>query len=78
MAQEKLHLVCKHYNTGFYKFKGECKSYQPKTVGPIKGCRENSCFNIHPKKCRYEDQCRRRSPTGESDTKEKNSAYGRH
>ena len=56
-----IQLVCKYYNTGFCKFKGECNSYRHIIICSKRGCREKTCPNRHPRKCRYQDQCRRRS-----------------
>ena len=61
MTDGRLQSVCKYYNTGFCKFKDECNSYHLTNICPKKGCRDKACPNRHPKKCRYKDQCRRRS-----------------
>ena len=57
----RIQSVCKYYNTGFCKFKAQCTSYHPTNICPKTGCRDKACPNRHPKKCRYKDQCRRRS-----------------
>ena len=61
MSQEMIQSVCKYYNKGFCKFKGECNSYHPIIICSKRGCREKTCPNRHPRKCRYKYQCRRRS-----------------
>ena len=35
-----------------------CKNFHPTDVCKVKGCREKECPDRHPKKCKFEDECR--------------------
>ena len=61
MVEKKIQRKCKFYNTGFYRYKDECLFIHHKTICIVKACRDKKCMDRHPKQCRYEDQCRRRT-----------------
>ena len=61
MAELESQTICKYYNSGFCKFKSDCKSYHSQINCTKYSCKDKTCTNRHPKKCRYKDQCRRRS-----------------
>ena len=61
MNADKRQTVCKFYNSGYCKFKGDCKNTHPKLNCALIECKNKRCCKRHPKKCRYGDNCRRKS-----------------
>ena len=61
MKADKEQRVCKYFNSGYCKFKGDCKYTHPKVNCAQIECKNKRCHKRHPKKCRYGDNCRRKS-----------------
>ena len=61
MVAKEIEKKCKFFNSGFCRYKDECFFIHPKTICIDKTCKDKNCVDRHPKQCRYEDQCRRRT-----------------
>ena len=59
-AQTK-NIKCKYFNTGFCKFKSECKFQHTETVCLQNNCKDKKCPHRHPEPCRFGEFCRRRT-----------------
>ena len=60
MAAKK-QVVCTFFNTGYCRYKGDCKYNHPKENCQKSYCKNKMCTKRHPKECRYGHKCRRRS-----------------
>ena len=61
MVDPKKKASCKFYNFGFCKFQDRCRFEHFKTNCNKYACKDKKCFKRHPKKCRYQEKCRRKS-----------------
>ena len=51
---------CSYFNSGYCRYTKKemgCKNYHPRDVCQLKECREKTCPDRHPKKCKFEDKC---------------------
>ena len=51
---------CVYFNSGHCRYTKKemgCNNLHPKEVCELQGCREKSCLNSHPKKCKFGDEC---------------------
>ena len=51
---------CVYFNSGYCRYTKKemgCNNLHPKDVCELQGCREKSCLNSHPKKCKFGDEC---------------------
>ena len=61
MTAEKKQVVCTFYNSGYCRYKGDCKYNHPKENCQISYCKNKMCTKRHPKECRFGNKCRRKS-----------------
>ena len=61
MMAAKKQVVCTFYNSGYCRYKGDCKYNHPKENCQESYCKNKMCTKRHPKECRYGHKCRRRS-----------------
>ena len=61
MMAAKKQVVCTFFNTGYCRYKGDCKYNHPKENCQKSYCKNKMCTKRHPKECRYGHKCRRRS-----------------
>ena len=52
-------VTCQFYNSGFCKFKSNCKKFHYKETCSLQNCKQKLCHKRHPKKCRYSTDCAR-------------------
>ena len=48
---------CPHHNTGFCRFREECRYPHYYTICKKTICRNEKCQNRHPKSCRSKENC---------------------
>ena len=51
---------CSYFNSGYCRYTKKemgCRNYHPSDVCQLPVCREETCPNRHPKKCKFEDKC---------------------
>ena len=60
-AEDKSIAECKYHIKGYCKFQEGCYFFHSKPIFTISQFRDKSCKQRHPKQCRYNDQCRRRT-----------------
>ena len=58
MSDQKL-TKCSYHNSGFCKFKQDCKNIHSSTLCNNSSCSDRKCPNRHPKTCRYKEKCKR-------------------
>ena len=46
-------VVCKHYQTGYCKFKEHCQKHHVKDICETENCKSKTCNYRHPKVCKY-------------------------
>ena len=49
---------CPHHNTGYCKFRDQCRYQHFFTICSKSVCRDMKCYNRHPKTCRNGEACR--------------------
>ena len=49
---------CPHHNTGYCKFRDQCRYQHFFTICSKSVCRDNKCQHRHPKTCRNGENCR--------------------
>ena len=57
MADKK----CKYYNTGYCKFRDQCKFNHPSDICQENECKNKKCSNRHPRNWRYKMKCKRQT-----------------
>ena len=53
LASKDACTVCKHFQTGYCKFREHCKKRHEKTVCPSLHCSVKACTKRHPKSCKF-------------------------
>ena len=61
MRGDKSEKICKYHNTGFCKYKENCKYFHAKLVCDGRPCFLKTCRNRHPKLCKYKESCKRKT-----------------
>ena len=58
LTNETMIFQCPHNNTGFCKFRENCKYQHFYTICLENICRNHECKNRHPKTCKFKDTCK--------------------
>ena len=61
MADPKIKVRCKYYNSGFCRYGKICKFFHPTSVCLKDTCRDKDCPSRHPRQCRYRKNCKRKA-----------------
>ena len=50
---EQFSHVCKHHQTGYCKYREQCKKYHSSNICKESVCRDLNCWKRHPRSCKY-------------------------